>query len=498
MEKIMTITNLVKYFKEIKYKHKKNNNINLEIKYKIYQSYSEKSKTMSKNRFCSYLKAFWITISRTKKIIQIGEENKPNSLTFSFWENYQKENYKKRYIWTSRTKKVAQLTEKQIKYLIKLREEEPNKGYKLFENGLFIPENKKKHEKIFPNYTVSKRLFYDVIKENNLPHRITKTKKIWLLAQHKKDNTLETYLAKQHHVYVWYKAFHKWQVDIKYLTDIPNYVQLWLFDIYLYEITFRDYKTWLTICYFGDDKSKTSVLLAFEMFEKLMLNIWLNLKNIEFQFDWGAEFSNIRINDVKGALIEMIEEKYKGFKLINRKEQNGHVETFHRRIEEDLFDTKAISNLKEQVDKWKITKKELKKEILRLLNTYILNFNKYWYSSYKPRYELFNKKSPLEIAKKDWKEEIENNKINIEFVEKYFGAYDVSRAYTMTKIVDYPYVLNSYMLLKENKFDLAKKSYIIISDNYLVEFKNFLSNNLDIQSGLIWNGTIQFYSTYFM
>lgn len=491
MKKIMTITNLVKYLKSIKYQHTKGKNIDNEIKLKIFESYTQKSKNMTKNGFCRYLKSFWLVSSRIKNIIKIGEENRPNSLTFSFWEKYQKQNYKKRYFWTSRTKKVDQLNKNQIKYLIKLREEEPNKWYKLFENWLFIPENKKKYNKIFPDYTVSKRLFYDVIKDNNLPHRITKRQKIWLIAQHQKNNTLETYLWKMHHIYASYKALHKWQVDIKYLTDIPNYVKLWLFDIYHYEITFRDYKTGLTICYFGDDRSKSSVLQAFEIFEKLMLNIWVNLKDIEFQFDWWAEFSNIRINNVKGTLIEMIEEKYKWFKLINKKEQNGHVETFHRRIEEDLFDTKAISDLKEQVNRGKITKEELKPKILKLLNTYILNFNKYWYSSYKPRYEIFWQKSPLEIAKEDWKKEIENNEINIEYIEKYFWAYDLSRAYNMTRVSDYSHIINSKMLLKENKFDLAKKSYTLISNNYLVEFKEFLSPTLDYQSGLIWNGTIE-------
>lgn len=149
------------------------------------------------------------------------------------------------------------------------------------------------------------------------------------------------------------------------------------------------------------------MLLAFEMFEKLMDNIWVTLKDIEFQFDWWAEFSNIRINDVKWELIEMIEEKYKWFTLIQRKEQNGHVETFHRRIEEDLFDTKAISDIKEQLQKGKLTKDQLKPRILKLLNEYILNFNTYWYSSYQPRYEVFWKQSPLAIAKEDWREEIE-------------------------------------------------------------------------------------------
>jgi predicted nuclease of restriction endonuclease-like (RecB) superfamily len=82
----------------------------------------------------------------------------------------------------------------------------------------------------------------------------------------------------------------------------------------------------------------------------------------------------------------------KGFRVMEfntKKEQNWHVESFHRRIEEDLFDTKAISNLKQKVKDWIIDKTQLKKEILKLLNNYVLNFNNYWYSSYKPRYELF-------------------------------------------------------------------------------------------------------------
>ncbi len=484
----MKISRLVKYLKEIGFSHIKNRNLPIGLKLKIYESYADKMSTMSKNKFCSYLITFWITETRIKEIIKIGEKNKPDSFEYSFWEELQENNYKNRYKSTHRTKKVDQLNDKQINYLIKLRENEPNKWYKLFENGLFIPENKKIYDTVFPDYTVSKRLFYDLIKKFNLAHRITKRQKIWLLAEHKKNNTLETYLAKMHHIYCGYKALHKWQVDIKYLTDIPNYVKLWILDIYLYEITFRDYKTWLTICYFGDDRSKSSVLLAFEIFEKLMNNAWINLKNIEFQFDGWAEFSNIRINGVKWKLIEMIELKYKGFSLINRKEQNGHVETFHRRIEEDLFDTKAISDLKTKLDNWKITKTDLKKEILKLLNTYILNFNNYWYSSYKPRYEVFWKKSPLEVAKEDWKEEIEKWEINIDFIGKYFGAYDVSSCYNLMRVHDYSHIINSSMLLKENKFDLAKDSFTLISNNYLDQFYDFLDSS---ESGPIWNGTIE-------
>lgn len=489
MEK-MKVSRLVKYLKDIWFKHIANKNIDVGIKHKIYESFSEKTKTMSKNKFCLYLTSFWISKTQIKEIIKIWEKNKDKSLEYSFWEEYNENNYKNRYKNSNRTKKVDQLTEKQTKYLINLRENEPNKWYKLFENWLFIPENKKKYEKVFwTDYIVWKRLFYDVIKKYKLPHRITKRNKIWLLAEHKKNNTLETYIAKMHHIYAWYKSLHNWQVDIKYLTDIPNYVKLGIMDIYLYEITFRDYKSWLTICFFWNDKSKSSVIIAFEMFKKLMNNIWINLKEISFQFDWWAEFSNIRINNIKWVLIEIIERDFKWYRLIKRKEQNWHVETFHRRIEEDLFDTKAISNLKEKLKKWKIIKLDLKKEILKLLNTYILNFNNYWYSSYKPRYDLFWKKSPVTIVKEDFKEEIEEWKININFVEKYCWAYDVSSCYNLTRSHDYSSIINSVILLNENKFDLASKEIKMLSDNYLYQFYDFIDST---KSGRIWNGTIEF------
>jgi len=495
--KEMKISRLVKYLKETNFYHTKNKNISIEIKQKIYESYYEKCKNMSKNRFCSYLIPFWISKTSIKEIIRIWDKNKPNSIDFLFWEEQDVINYKNRYKNTKRSKKIEKLNESQINYIIDLRKNEPNKWYKLFENWLFIPENTRKFKDIFwSEFILSKRLFYDIINKNNLPHRITKRQKIWLLAKHKKENTIETYLAKMHHIYAWYKSLHRWQVDIKYLTDIPNYVKLWLFDIYLYEITFRDYKSWLTICYYWDDKSKSSVIIAFEVFKRLMINIWINLKDITFQFDWWAEFSNIKISWSKWLLIDMIERDFAWYNLIKKKEQNWHVESFHRRIEEDIFDTKYISDLKQKVDNWELDKTDLKKEILKLLNIYVLNFNNYWYSSYKPRYELFWKKSPISIIKEDWKQEKrdkKNKKLNFNFLEKYTWAYDISNAYSLTRIKDYSYIVEANILSKEEKIDFAKKSLKLISDNYLQEFYDFLNSK---KSGRIWNGTIEICEFY--
>ena len=216
-----------------------------------------------------------------------------------------------------------------------------------------------------------------------------------------------------------------------------------------------------------------------------MLNIWVNLKDIKFQFDWWTEFSNIRINSVKWVLIEMIERDFGWWNLIERKEQNGHVESFHRRVEEDLFDTKYISNLKQKVNDWIIDKTELKKEIL---NTYVLNFNNYWYSSYKPRYELFWKKSPVTIVKEDWKKEIETKSFDTIFLERYTGAYDFSKAYWLTRIDDYSSIINASIMIRENKIDFAVNFTKMISDNYLQEFYDFLDST---KIGRIWNGTIE-------
>ena len=148
----MKITVLVNYLKETRFYHTKNKNISIELKQKIYESYYEKTKTMSKNSFCDYLKHFWISRTSIKEIISIWDKNKPNSLSFNFWQTYEENNYKQRYKQTSRTKNIEKLTKIQENYIIELRENEPNKWYKLFDNWLFIPENKKKFENFLSTF----------------------------------------------------------------------------------------------------------------------------------------------------------------------------------------------------------------------------------------------------------------------------------------------------------------------------------------------------------
>jgi len=45
------------------------------------------------------------------------------------------------------------------------------------------------------------------------------------------------------------------------------------------------------------------------------------------------------------------------------------------------------------------------------------------------------------------------------------------------RIHDYPSIINSALLLKENKFDLASKEITLLNNNYLGEFYDFLDSS---------------------
>ena len=126
----MKITRCVQYLKETWYIHQRNKNLSIELKQKIYASYNERVKFMSKNTFCSYLKPFWISKTSIKDIMKIWDIHRPHSLSFSFWKKYEENNYKQRYKYTSRTKNIDKLTKKQESYIIELRANEPNTWYK--------------------------------------------------------------------------------------------------------------------------------------------------------------------------------------------------------------------------------------------------------------------------------------------------------------------------------------------------------------------------------
>ena len=60
--------------------------------------------------------------------------------------------------------------------------------------------------------------------------------------------------------------------------------------------------------------------------------------------------------------------------------------------------------------------------------------------------------------------------------EEYLGAYDVSKAHSMTRRKDYVNLLSSIIQINENNFDSSVKHIKMISQNYFNEFADFLNN----------------------
>ncbi len=445
--KEMKVNRLIKYLKLIKYKHKKWKNIEPYICCKIYESYKEKMKTMSKNKFVKYFQQFRISRWSILNIIEKWKKLKDPYQELN-WVKHTKKIYKERYNCILRTDKTKNLNVDQTNYVVKLRKDEPNMGYKRFENKMIDPKEKIKYTKIFDtDKIISKRLFYNILKENNIPKRKTKRKKQWLLRKYKEANQLDTYLAKMKHIYCSYKALHHRQIDIKYLTDIPNYVWVWIFKIYHYQITFRDYKSWLCLVFYWNNRDKSRVYIATLIFENILTLMWVDKKKVLLQYDGWTEFSSIKQLWVEWKYIEYIKKKFKWYKIIKNKEENGHVEAFHRICEEEFFDTKKVQ--KALLSPLKISDKE---KILKKLDKYIKWYNKYWYSSYKPRYLVFWKKSPIQIIKSDWWDKLDYN-----ILENYVWAYDIDSAFRTKKINEYPLLIN---LLLNYKLKLGGQIWV--------------------------------------
>ena len=259
-------------------------------------------------------------------------------------------------------------------------------------------------------------MYYATINEAWLKKRLTKRgKRTWIKEQYKEAGGIKAYCNKMRYVYMNEKAMHRRQVDIKYLIDIPNMLKSEIAFIYPYQITFRDFKSWAVILFFGRNRDTSRVMVATQVFGVILQQLWIDLKNVLLQFDGWAEFGTIRINWSEGKYLEYVNKNFKWYKLIERKEHNGHVEAYHRICEEDFMDTEeVIADMKRK------TREEKKIMFIDRTHEYVKNHNKYWFSSYRPRYETFWKKSPQQIIIDDW-----GDRINHHILETYFGAYDV-------------------------------------------------------------------------
>ena len=181
------------------------------------------------------------------------------------------------------------------------------------------------------------------------------------------------------------KVFDKIQIDVKVLTDIPQYWQVYQKEkLPGYEFTARDVKTGASfVCYARKNNSANAATFITYLCEHLKKH-GFDIKTMTFQMDNGAEFFACGNKKIGKTPVEtLIEDYYKA--RINRIPPsaptfNSDVETFHRLVEQEFYDIEVIQN---------------QPDLLQKMYMFLIDFNYCRKNSYK------DNRSPIQWAQTD-------------------------------------------------------------------------------------------------
>ena len=108
--------------------------------------------------------------------------------------------------------------------------------------------------------------------------------------RYKRTKELREFFKKRRETYM---PFQKIQIDIKYLTDIPEIIKdIMDYNLPKYQITARDYKTGFQHIGFCYEKSSTSTGIYVDYLCQQLRNAGIDVSKITFQTDNGSEFVN--------------------------------------------------------------------------------------------------------------------------------------------------------------------------------------------------------------
>lgn len=179
-----------------------------------------------------------------------------------------------------------------------------------------------------------------VIREK-CPTRIRKKK-------HQKKNDLR-------HIKAAYKPFIRFQIDAKYLNDIPNY---WPFMRFMglprFQYTIRELSTGAQFLTYADELSVTySTLTACRLLEHLE-KYGVDLREVIIQSDNGSEFDGGRLDKRVPGFVHLIEKKFNARHIFNPpgcKNANADVESVHATIEPEFFDLEKFRSRRDFISK---------------------------------------------------------------------------------------------------------------------------------------------------
>lgn len=168
-------------------------------------------------------------------------------------------------------------------------------------------------------------------------HQLTRKPK----RRHKRKNDLRAVKAA-------YAPFTRFQMDVKYLTDIPFYwPQMQANGLPRFQYTLRELSCGAQFLAYSNELSKTYATFAIDRFLQHLKDHGLDTSKIILTTDLGVEFDGDTIHYQPGGFHLTIEQKYQALHRFNPPacpNANADVESVHATIETELFDAQVFSS----------------------------------------------------------------------------------------------------------------------------------------------------------
>lgn len=224
------------------------------------------------------------------------------------------------------------------------------------------------------------KYFYNIACSEGAIRRIIKAHKLTRKRRKVKDKRRDMREVKAKR-----KVMEHLQMDVKYLTDIPNYWEQIPLGLPKFQYTVRETKSGMLFLGYSDELSELNARMMVDyVIDEVKRDLPFDIANLTVQTDNGTEFSGLARSVETAPFVHMIEKIHGANHVYIRP---GHcnaqadVESSHELIEKEFFD---------------LTRFTSRENFFKKIESYRLYFNFRRPNFYKGR------KTPQEICASDW------------------------------------------------------------------------------------------------